>query len=223
MSEDEEILYCAICGAPLLEQKRFDAVVLKDSPDEGKEVEEHAATVIHDTLLRLSDDGEQVRVHCKNQFMSFTKDFYLATHSSCLAVLKRNLFRRQPYKGLLRSPGQIWTLRHVWQCLHHRFRVRTKDMGAPDGPAYRLTEPHDYYMPKTFAEPEWSFNIPVSKKTLLVSLRAVSALRGTAIVEADPLNIPDLTTTILRHLQEFKGNRAKPLSPEQKELKARLA
>ncbi|KAL9087050.1 MAG: hypothetical protein Q9165_006878 [Trypethelium subeluteriae] len=75
-------------------------------------------------------------------------------------------------------------------------------MGVPDGPAYRLTEPHDYYMPKTFVESEWSFNIP--------------------IVEADPLSIPDLTMTILQHLQEFKGDRAKRLSPEQRELKARL-
>ncbi|KAI9706305.1 MAG: hypothetical protein M1820_004881 [Bogoriella megaspora] len=95
-------------------------------------------------------------------------------------ILKQNLSQRRPCSGLLRTPGQIWTMRHVWQCLNHRFKATARNGKGDGGPIYRLLAPHNYYMPN-ISESEWEMNVP--------------------IVEADPVVIPDLIEAISRHLR----------------------
>ena len=137
------------------------AVILSEASKESKVVSEAAAIVEHASQFQLIGTEKVITVNCTNPFFQPFADFCLATHQVCLAVLKQNLSQRRACNGLLRSPGQLWTMRHVWQCLNHRFKATAANGDDIGLPIYRLLAPHNYYMPE-FTESEWEFDMPVS-------------------------------------------------------------
>ncbi|KAL8717404.1 MAG: hypothetical protein Q9225_005348 [Loekoesia sp. 1 TL-2023] len=217
--KEECTMYCAICGGPIdelyanTESDWLSRAILLHQPESSEPssapILEIPARNIGGPYFAVRSTGQSITACDYADFMDDEKPLYIPLHEACLTLTKRFISSSTADKTNKDKSNQGHNLssgmQHVWCLLHTRF----DDFAAPgSGPLTNIGLVNDHDDMWRFQELVWEPSNDAERRF------------ESQHFEADPLRIPDMTSSILRNLHSLPI--PSPLSSGEKSTSAPL-